>query len=275
MSDALDMNAIVGSHDLVMITLDTLRYDVACERLARGKTPHLQALLGAKGWEERHTPGSFTYAAHHAFFAGFLPTPASPGPHPRHFAARFQGSVTSTSNTCVFESADIVTGLAKRGYHTVCIGGVGFFNGETALGRVLPSFFKEHHWSRALGVTDPDSTRNQFELAGKILEEHPEQTFLFINVSALHQPNCHYLEGAEEDSIETHAAALEYVDSQLPVLLRALHARMRPTFCMIFADHGTAYGEDGFSGHRLSHPTVMTVPYAEAFIPARFQTSEE
>ena len=269
MSETLDMNAIVGSHDLVMITLDTLRYDVARERFVRGRTPHFEALLGPDGWEERHTPGSFTYAAHHAFFAGFLPTPATPGPHPRHFAARFQGSVTSTPNTCIFETADIVTGLAGRGYHTVCIGGGGVFNGETALGKVLPSFFQEHHWSRALGVTDPDSTRNQLELAAKILDEHTEPTFLFINISALHQPNRHYIDGAEEDSIETHAAALEYVDSQLPVLTNALEARSRPTFCMIFADHGTAYGEDGFSGHRLSHPTVMTVPYAEAFIHPR------
>ena len=35
MSETLDMNSIVGSHDLVMITLDTLRYDVARERFVR------------------------------------------------------------------------------------------------------------------------------------------------------------------------------------------------------------------------------------------------
>jgi len=44
-------------------------------------------MLPASGWERRHSPASFTYAAHQAFFAGFLPTPASPGPHPRLFAA--------------------------------------------------------------------------------------------------------------------------------------------------------------------------------------------
>lgn len=26
---------------------------------------------------------------------------------------------------------------------------------------------------------------------------------------------------------------------------------------------GTAYGEDGFHGHRLNHPVVTNVPYAE------------
>jgi hypothetical protein len=32
---------------------------------------------------------------------------------------------------------------------------------------------------------------------------------------------------------------------------------------VICSDHGTAYGEDGFAGHRLAHPVVWTVPYAE------------
>ena len=68
----VDMTEIVGSHDLALITLDTLRYDVAVEELAAGRTPNLARLVGT--WEQRHTPGSFTYAAHAAFFAGFLPT---------------------------------------------------------------------------------------------------------------------------------------------------------------------------------------------------------
>ncbi|NPC86517.1 metalloenzyme domain-containing protein, partial [Pyxidicoccus fallax] len=72
----MDMNTVVGSHDLLFITLDTLRYDVAEELAATGRTPHLSALLPGGRWEPRHSPASFTYAAHHAFFAGFLPTPA-------------------------------------------------------------------------------------------------------------------------------------------------------------------------------------------------------
>src|SRR5579885_2904804 len=71
------------------MTLDTLRYDVAQDMLVQGHTPNLATLLPPSGWEKRHSPGSFTYAAHHAFFAGFLPTPATPGQHPRLFAARF------------------------------------------------------------------------------------------------------------------------------------------------------------------------------------------
>jgi hypothetical protein len=154
----LDMNQVVGTHDIVFITLDTLRYDVAQSLFEHGELPVLSEHLGLKGWGRRHTPGSFTYAAHHAFFAGFLPTPAVPGRHPRLFATAFRGSETTAATTCVFEEADIVAGLRGRGYHTLCVGGVGFFNQQTALGRVLPGLFEESHWSPAMGVGNRHSS---------------------------------------------------------------------------------------------------------------------
>ncbi|MFY1831880.1 STM4013/SEN3800 family hydrolase [Myxococcus fulvus] len=264
----MDMNQVVGSHDLLFLTLDTLRHDVATQLAASGRIPHLAALLPGGQWEERHSPASFTYAAHHAFFAGFLPTPARPGRHPRLFAMRFEGSETTGQGTCVLDAPDLVTGLAGRGYHTVCIGGVGFFNKLNPLGNVLPGLFAESHWAPELGVREPRSTEHQVALAVRRLDALPRQQriFLFINISALHQPNRHYLPGASEDSRETHAAALEYVDSQLPPLFAALRRR-GPAFCIVCSDHGTAYGEDGYNGHRVGHPVVWTVPYAEFILP--------
>ena len=256
------MNHIVGAHDIALITLDTLRFDAACDALARGLTPTLASVFPGGQWEERHSPASFTLAAHHAFFAGFLPTPASPGPHPRLFAARFMGSESTTPHTWVCDTPDIVSGLAAVGYHTVCIGGVGFFNQQTPLGRTLPGLFMESHWSPALGVTAPDSTAAQVALAVQRLRAIQGRVFLFINVSALHQPNAIYLPGATTDSYDSHVAALAYVDGQLGALFDALRAR-GPAFVIVCSDHGTAYGEDGYSGHRLGHPVVWTVPYAD------------
>lgn len=267
MTEALDMNRVVGSHDLLFLVLDTLRYDVAVECLAAGRTPTLASVLPGGRWEERQTPGNFTYAAHQAFFAGFLPTPPGTGPHPRLFAARFPGSESTAGTTCVLDAPNVVAGLAARGYKTVCIGGVGFFNVNTPLGQVLPSLFEERHWEEATGVTGPDSTRRQVEIARDVIAATPagQRLFLFLNVSAIHQPNRHYLPGAEEDSRASHAAALEYVDGQLGPLFDALRSR-GPTFCIVCSDHGTAYGEDGLWGHRLNHPVVHTVPYAELFL---------
>jgi hypothetical protein len=264
----LNANELIGTHDILLVTLDTLRYDVAREALRQGRTPNLGAILPGGRWEKRHAPGSFTYSAHQAFFAGFLPTPARPGKHPRLFALRFPGSETTTEQTCVFDAPDIVTGLAGRGYHTVCIGGVGFFNKQSPLGRVLPGLFAESDWGPDLGVTDPHSTANQVALAEDILGRLPrrQRVFLFVNVSAIHQPNCIFVEDAVADSPATQAAALAYVDRHLPRLFAALRRRA-PLLGILCSDHGTAYGEDGYRGHRLGHPVVWTVPYAEFLLP--------
>jgi hypothetical protein len=274
----IDARSLVGTHDVLMVTLDTLRYDVAAERLAVGATPNLGAVLPGRRWQRRHSPGSFTFAAHAAFFAGFLPTPAEPGGRssPRLFALRFPGSETTGPHTAVFDAPDIVAGLAGLGYHTACIGGTGFFNKRTPLGSVLPGLFAESHWSPELGVTDPRSAEHQVDLALRILAGTPadRRLFLFLNVSAIHQPNRFYIPGASDDDIATHAAALEYVDGHLGRLFAAVRWRA-PTLAVVCSDHGTAYGEDGHRGHRLAHPVVWTVPYAEFVLPHEPRTTPE
>jgi hypothetical protein len=264
----IDVAPRIGTHDVLIMTIDTLRFDVARDALTGGRTPNLAAVLPGGIWEERHSPGSFTYSAHHAFFAGFFPTPVDGAKHPRPFASRFPGSETIGDSTCVLDAPDIVTGLGGRGYHTACVGGVGFFNKLSPLGSVLPDLFAESHWSPELGVTEPRSTENQVALAVSILERVPghRKILLFLNISAVHQPNCFYLDGATEDTISSHEAALAYVDRHLPPLFHAIRRR-GPAFAIVCSDHGTAYGEDGYRGHRLAHPVVWTVPYAEFLLP--------
>lgn len=271
-SPSVDMNEIVGSHDLLLVTLDTLRFDVAAELAAEGRIPNLARHLPGGAWERRHAPGSFTYASHQAMFAGFLPTPATPGPHPRLFAARFAGSETTADGTFVFhDTPDLVSALAHEGYRTVCVGGVGFFNQQPPLGTVLPGLFQESHWEPSFGVASPSSFESQVARAEEVVAALPRdrRLFLFVNVSALHQPNWFHLEGASReagDSRATHAAALEYVDRHIGRLFAAMSSR-RDCFTIVCSDHGTAYGDDGFTGHRLGHESVWTVPYAQFVLP--------
>lgn len=255
---------------ILFITLDSLRYDVADRLFHEHKTPHFQQLF-PDGWQQCSSPGSFTYAAHQAFFAGFLPTPVDNPKAPRLFAARFAGSETTGHHTLVFDTPDIVSGFAGKGFRTVCIGGVGFFNKQTALGSVLPSLFQESYWETGYGVTDANSTQNQFEKAVAVLQENSTQPlFLFINVSAIHQPNYFYLHNERTaDTMESHAAALQYVDSQLPVLLQAITRQKKDIFCIVCADHGTAYGENGYYGHRVGHSSVWDVPFATTIIKCK------
>ncbi|MFD0313319.1 STM4013/SEN3800 family hydrolase [Streptomyces flavalbus] len=264
------MNEVVGGHDLLMVTLDTLRYDVAQQLAAEGRIPNLARHLPGGAWERRHAPGSFTYASHQAMFAGFLPTPATPGPHPRLFAAAFAGSESTAEGTFVYDTPDLVSGLAAVGYHTVCVGGVGFFNKRGPLGSVLPGFFQESHWEPEFGVPSPTSFEAQVARAEEVVAALPRERrlFLFVNVSALHQPNWFHLPGATReagDTRETHAAALEYVDRHVGRLFDAARSR-RPCFAVVCSDHGTAYGEDGHTGHRIGHDVVWTVPYAHFFL---------
>jgi arylsulfatase A-like enzyme len=269
-----DMNTIVGSHDLLFVTLDTLRHDVAVAELSAGRLPNLARVL-PDGWEERHSPGSFTFAAHSAFFAGFLPTPTAPGRHPRLFAARFGGSETTAPGTWVFDEPDLVAGLAAAGYRTVCVGGVGFFNPESRLGRVLPGYFDEAHWSKEMGVASPTSIEDQVSCVARLVEAAPrdQRLFVFVNVAALHQPNWFHLAGAtaeDGDTKETHAAALRHVDRHLGELFASMASR-RDCFTIVCSDHGTAYGEDGHHGHRIGHQVVWTVPYADFVLPKGYR----
>lgn len=276
----------MANSDVLMITLDTLRFDAAQAAWEAGQLTNLAPYLGDLGWEPRHSPASFTYAAHHAFFAGFLPTPCSPGPHPRRFASRFAGSETTHDETFVFDEPTLPEALRQRGWKTICIGGTGFFNPESNLGKVLPGLFETARWSPELGVADPQSAAHQVDAAIEEVEatDPASPVFLFINIAAIHQPNWFYQVDAGEplvlplppdgelqpsDSLASHQAALVHVDRQLGRLFRFFRARGqkqrldRGTFCILCSDHGTAYGESGYFGHRLAHETVWKVPYAE------------
>lgn len=254
----------LGGRDILMITLDSLRHDVAQRTLREGRTPFLQSLL-PQGWEARHTPGNFTYAAHAAFFAGFWPTPIAPGRHTRPFALRFPGSRSIGEETQHLQGSNIVEGLRALGYRTICIGGVGFFNPAHPLGAVFPGYFEERHWRPEFSVTELHSTREQVRQACASLANcaTEQPVYLFMNLSATHSPTRAYVRGATEESVDTQCAALEYVDRQLPPLMDALRARGRAGTAFVMSDHGTLFGEDGWTGHRVSHPAVWTVPYGE------------
>lgn len=116
-----------------------------------------------------------------------------------------------------------------------------------------------------MGVASRHSTEKQVALACERLAASNQRTFLFINVAALHAPNRAYLPGCREDCLDSHAAALRYVDSALAPLFDACTKRA-PTFAIVCSDHGSAYGDDGYHGHRVAHDSVWQVPYAHFFI---------
>ncbi|MFE3250950.1 STM4013/SEN3800 family hydrolase [Streptomyces sp. NPDC059209] len=245
---------------ILFITLDSLRYDVARIALESGSTPRLAGLLPEGGWERRHTPGSFTLPAHMAYFSGFLPKLPQPQQPARLWECRPPAFKTVPSQTFVFEAPSLLAGLGRHGYRTVCIGGVTYFSRETPLGSVLPDMFDEDHWSREFCSPEPDSTRHQVDRALEAADGASEPLFLFVNVSATHVPHGHYLNDSR-NTVQSQAAALAYADEHLGRLITTLTNRRRWLIIMC-ADHGDAFGEDGFHGRGIAHPVVMNVPYA-------------
>lgn len=242
--------------DIIFITFDSLRYDV----LTKAAINELDAIV--PHWEERHTPATFTYAAHHAFFSGFLPTPVNNPTAPRLFAASFAGSTTTQDKTFTFPEATLPEALSNLGYQTCCIGGVGFFNKALALGSVLPNLFQVAYWNSLMGVTHIHSTELQVEQAIGFMKQSQQPKFLFINVAATHQPTTIYHPTQHIESVETQQAALEYAQKHIATLL-TWQRTQRKALVILTSDHGEAFGEDGYYGHRLAHQTVLSEPYAE------------
>ncbi len=133
----------------------------------------------------------------------------------------------------------------------------------------------ESHWSRELGVTDAHSTQHQVALACQRLKALPvdQRYMLFINLSAMHQPNCIFSppdtggKRPQRDSPQTQLDALAYVDTQLAPLFDTVRTR-GDSLCILTSDHGTSYGDDGVWGHGVAHPSVWEVPYGEFILKA-------
>ncbi|MBP2655813.1 MAG: hypothetical protein H6Q73_3382 [Firmicutes bacterium] len=280
----VNMNEVVGKDDILFLSLDTLRYDAAEAEYLAGTLPNL---CRVGGWEKRHTTGNYTFSAHHSFFIGFLPTPVEFQPlHERDwlFLTNKTGlKQNAGGNTYLFEGANIMEGLAKIGYKTICIGGVVFFSKIGGIYDVFPDMFQESYWNPRFGVTNPKSAEEQVKLAIKLVKAAaPDQRiFLFINFSAIHGPNYYYLDkyktssgkytsnrnmiASKLDCVESQQAALRYVDQCLEPLFACMKERNR-TFCIATSDHGTCYGEAGYEGHILSHDVVWNVPYKHFFL---------
>lgn len=279
-----NMNEIIGECDILFITLDTLRYDVASSQYESG----VLKTLGKYGpFEKRQTPGSFTYSAHHSFFAGFLPSPYEYVPlNEREYLFFMDNQIVNdfnVKNTFLFKEENFVKALENKGYRTICIGGVIFFSKINEVCRNLPNMFMESYWNPKFSVTNKDSADNQIEFALQKLKgiDKNERVFLFLNISAIHGPNYFYLDeyakgekpkgnhkgilGSSLDCVESQKKAFEYVDRSLGKLFDFMKNRNK-TFCIVTSDHGTCYGEDGYEGHNLAHEIVWTVPYKHFYL---------
>ena len=265
----VDMTQVVGNFDILMICLDTLRYDAAVREEAAETTPVLNQF---GPWQKCQAPGNFTWPSHHAMFAGFLPLRYDAKKMADRERLFYSSDTRSGKKTpegaYVFSGGTIMEGLAKEGYETWCIGGVSFFDKRSELGKVFPGYFQKSYWNPSFSCPVKESTKNQVDfIQNKIISSKTDKKiFLYLNVDAIHYPNYFYLEGVSHDCLESHAAALRYVDGELGRLFAEWKEQRGSAFVICCSDHGTCYGEDGCYSHGINHPAVNTVPYKHFFL---------
>ncbi|SIO89478.1 sulfatase-like hydrolase/transferase [Nocardiopsis sp. JB363] len=289
-------NSDLADRSVVLVTLDSCRYDVA----ASARTPNL-ARLGPLLRAE--SAGTYTLPAHAALFNGYLPRPVS---GPFTLGGRVVDAIWRSAaarpfkrhSAIPFGGPTLMDHYSQKGYRVLGAGGVTFFNASdpaNSLPSLFPEFLYFGHPSRSAGtaqsrILDREeqlSLSHTLKLADLCLEA--KRFFLFVNCPSTHVPyttpwsplterNRELLRhlyllhdgkvgrsradvlGVEDVQmlLEMQRQALEWADSRLGDLFSRLSGR-RP-LVVVCADHGEEFGEGGRFGHGHPHPTVSTVP---------------
>lgn len=262
----------MSSNDVLLISLDSCRFDTFLSAHRGGALPHLSAVGPL---HQALAPSYFTYGSHAAFWMGFTPGVVGsnePLLNPKAgklFRMAFAGSPGRDEEGFRLEGRNLIDGFRRQGYRTVGSGSVDWFNPSSETGAVLGSSFERFYFSGNTWSLAHQLTWIEEEL--ELVEEN-QPIFCFLNVGETHVPYWH--EGAEwerwpspcvpfggescsaSESARRQKACLEWVDQQLePLLQRFMEGTM-----LICADHGDCWGEDGLWEHGISHPATLNVP---------------
>lgn len=254
--------------NFLLLTYDSCRYDV----LVDAKTPVLDSFAQIY---PAQTPASYTYAAHHSFFAGILPNVTDDVPYLNRFSKQLFGisevgetNVVKDSLLKVETDMNLVSGLANAGFQTVGAGAMNWFKQK-----ILQTGFQRFKF------TGTDAEVQIEFLLGNLDVSKP--FFGFINFGETHAPFSYKGKptpcpvdvrarimkwppvqgdgpvGKANAAYAHQMEAAEFLDRCLPRLFSALPG---DTVVVLCGDHGEAFGEDGYWGHGVNHPVVFEVP---------------
>jgi hypothetical protein len=250
--------------DFLFLTLDSLRYDTATLAMEAGQTPRFQSLFGK--WERRLASATYTLPSHVSMFAGMMPRPAKGDDAALKHEARLFALSTSWQryrgrNIRYFfdDAPNVPKGFESRGYHTIGVGGVGWFSTEVNASSLWrDQYFQQYLYKPSYGEENPRAFEEQLtDLASALASLPKGRRFIFINVSSTHRP---YSNGDGTISVVAQRMCLQYVDKYLSRLLELMQPE---TVGVVCGDHGDCMGEDGLWGHNVVHDKVFEVPYAE------------
>lgn len=270
---------IFQNHDdlnIVLITFDSCRYDT----LVKANTPFLDQMGKIySAW----TPASYTLPAHISFFTGILPLVHDDIPYINRFnkqlikmhkgGASLGGDSGNKTISLTASNEDMIHGLRKKGYYTVGSGSANWFDKK-----VLVKNFNHFKYVRA------QSSEAQCNYIRDKLAKNSEDKpfFAFMNFYETHTPYMHYgddrsdfsmqardhmefppkedLNKSKELGTKLHGAQVAAAESLDSVMSNFIPLLPPNTLVVLTADHGEAFGEDGFWGHGIYHEKVMNVP---------------
>ena len=262
----------MAATDVLLISLDSCRFDTFARAQAAGSLPNLSAVGPL---HRAQAPSYFTYGSHAAMWMGFTPGVegcTDPWLNPKAgklFRMAFAGRAGKDGDGFQLQGANLIEGFRRSGYRTLGSGAVDWFNPQSETGAVLGAPFERFHFA---GNTW--SLERQLDWIDQELASTPDHqsTFLFLNVGETHVPYWHV--GASwprkpspciafggdacdaAESARRQQACLEWVDGRLAPLL----TKFSDGTVLVCADHGDCWGEDGLWEHGVSHPATLTVP---------------
>ena len=279
-----------GARNLVVVVLDSLRYDSFCE----ANTPVLSAVAEV---ERRWSYASWTAPSHYNLLMGLLPHTSPSGVYASEYYKEDFVRYTHRLGVPDMEFKRLLPSLylptylqQTLGYRTHAMVSMPVLNRHTLLNHHFdtyelmprhndmaamldqlqfgdrPTFqllnVGETHYPYALPDEDPSEWPRISGVHGvfKHLDDHVVGGALSDDEA----PNEFFDEATMEDLRRRQVRAAAYVDGLFERLLDIVPAN---TWLIVTADHGELFGEEGYFGHGpIAHDKVFEVPFLEAKI---------
>ena len=240
------------ARDVVLVTIDTLRYDaVGFDGNARGTTPALDALAReGRVFSFAHAHNVLTLPSHTNILTGL---------YPYEHGVRDNAGFRLSAKT-----ATVATILKEHGYATGAF--VGAFPLDSRYG--LTNGFDDYE-EMYRQVDEPQDFEIQQarapEVAGRALEWYRAQAgrprLLWIHVYDPHAPYDPPEPWRERFQDDLYLGEVAFTDSALAPLLEAVRASKPAPLLIVTADHGEARGDHGEQTHGLfAYEATLHVP---------------
>ena len=227
--------------DIIWLTIDAIRWDhTSLSDYDRDTTPNIaRHAKRAAVFEEAYTPASSTRQTMRSLFTGVYPSMIDPP----------VGSIYAL--TIADEQHTLAEFLRHAGYHTSALSSDGYIFSQDhgAMQGFVDIDEKPYELKDTQGYAAPYTVDKIIDR----LEDGTGPRFVWSHIIEPHAP---FLTGPDpidfgDEEIDRYDAAIHFVDDELDRLLEYVAERQKehPTYLVITADHGEAFGEHGQRRH--------------------------